>query len=110
MQERLLRPLQEKPRETLKRNLDKVRAFLDCAHVTHPRVFGSVAQGEDRVDSDIDFLVVLPEGIGLMGKNRIREGLEDILGVPVDVVSDTPFTAGALDQARSEAVELGRIA
>lgn len=34
----------------------------------HIRVFGSVARGEDRLDSDIDFLMHLPRGYDLFSQ------------------------------------------
>jgi predicted nucleotidyltransferase len=50
------------------------------------RVFGSVARGEDRLDSDVDLLVDLPAGMGLFGLGRLRADLERVLGARVDVV------------------------
>ncbi|MFC4062303.1 nucleotidyltransferase family protein [Planomonospora corallina] len=51
-------------------------------------VFGSVARGEDRPDSDVDFLYVLRPGndIGLEFFG-FQEELEELLGRKVDVVS-----------------------
>lgn len=50
-------------------------------------VFGSVARGDDRPGSDIDFLVEFEEGSSLFDLLHISEELEALLGVPVDVVS-----------------------
>jgi transcriptional regulator with XRE-family HTH domain len=48
-----------------------------AAHdVRNLRVFGSVARGEDRADSDVD----LPAGMGLLGLGRVQAELEAILG------------------------------
>ena len=35
--------------------------------MTNLRVFGSVARGQDRPDSDVDLLADLPPGLGLLG-------------------------------------------
>ena len=43
-------------------------------------VFGSVARGEDRPDSDVDLLADLPPGISLLGLARLQADLEAILG------------------------------
>ncbi|MGN6331282.1 MAG: nucleotidyltransferase family protein [Motilibacteraceae bacterium] len=52
-------------------------------------VFGSVARGEDRPDSDIDLLVHLPADATLVTLSRLRRALSDALGgEPVDVVPD----------------------
>jgi uncharacterized protein len=59
-----------------------------AAHgVSNLRVFGSVARGRDRADSDVDLLVDLPPGLGLLGLGRVEADLEAILGSRVDLVS-----------------------
>jgi uncharacterized protein len=58
-----------------------------AAHgVTNLRVFGSVARGRDRPDSDVDLLADLPSGMGLFELGRLQAELEAILGSPVDLV------------------------
>ncbi len=54
-------------------------------------VFGSVARGEDGPESDIDFLVEFDAGISLLDVIRLKDGLGELLGCRVDVLS-----AGAL--------------
>jgi len=51
------------------------------------RVVGSVARNEDTEDSDIDFLVDLLPGATLFDMGGLHEDLEELLGVPVDVIS-----------------------
>jgi len=50
------------------------------------RVFGSVARGEERPGSDVDFLVTLEPGRTLMDLARLEGRLAELLGRPVDVV------------------------
>lgn len=50
------------------------------------RVFGSVARGEESDDSDIDLLVDLDEGVGLVTLIALGRELGDIFGREVDVV------------------------
>jgi predicted nucleotidyltransferase/DNA-binding XRE family transcriptional regulator len=58
-----------------------------AAHdVTNLRVFGSVARGEDRPDSDVDLLVDLPPHMGLLGLGQVQADLEAVLGTKVDLV------------------------
>ena len=68
-------------------------------------VFGSVARGDETAASDIDFLVDFEPGSSLFDLMHISEELEQLLGVPVDVVS-----AGGLkdrdEHIRREAVPL----
>jgi predicted nucleotidyltransferase len=51
------------------------------------RLFGSVARGEARSDSDADFLVDLDRGRSLLDLGGLQADLEDILGRKVDVVT-----------------------
>jgi hypothetical protein len=50
-------------------------------------VFGSVARGEDREGSDIDFLVEFEPDASLFDLMYLEDDLGELLGVPVDVVS-----------------------
>jgi predicted nucleotidyltransferase len=50
------------------------------------RVFGSVARGEDRPDSDVDLLADFPPGLSLFGLSRLEAELESILGTRVDLI------------------------
>jgi hypothetical protein len=72
-------------RRVRRRRQDLVTAA--AAHgVTNLRVFGSVARGQDRPDSDVDLLADLPPGMGLLGLGRVQAELEAILGSQVDLV------------------------
>ncbi|MGO1948485.1 MAG: nucleotidyltransferase family protein [Mycobacteriaceae bacterium] len=53
----------------------------------NPRVFGSVATGTDTSDSDIDILVKVDPEHAWSFVN-LSEDLSELLGVPVDVVSE----------------------
>jgi predicted nucleotidyltransferase len=46
-----------RPSEAIARRLDEVRAVIARYPVSNPRVFGSVARGEDDERSDFDLLV-----------------------------------------------------
>ncbi len=73
--------------------IDRARivAILRAYGVLHASLFGSVARGEQRTDSDIDLLIDLPPGASLMDVSRLGLALEDALGRPVDLV--TSFAA-----------------
>ncbi len=51
------------------------------------RVFGSVARGEDRTNSDLDLLVSLQAGRTLLDLAGAKEELEELLGVSVDIAT-----------------------
>lgn len=50
------------------------------------RVFGSVARGEDTDESDVDLLVDLDQGVGLIDLIGLERELNELLDVRVDVV------------------------
>lgn len=58
---------------------------------TKPRLFGSVARGDAREDSDLDLIVDLTPGAGneLLRVAGLAEELSELLGVRVDVVAAT---------------------
>lgn len=51
-------------------------------------IFGSYARGEEKEGSDIDVLVRFGEGASLFDFTELEFYLEDLFGVPVDVVSE----------------------
>ncbi len=62
------------------------------------RVIGSVSRGDEDADSDIDFLVRFEQGRSLFDQAGLLHGLEELLGVEVDVVSEGSLPDGnALD-------------
>lgn len=67
------------------------------------RVFGSVARGEDRPDSDIDFLVNLEPGRSLMDLARLLRELSTLLEHPVDVVTEAGLRPRIKSQVLKEA-------
>jgi predicted nucleotidyltransferase len=70
----------------VRRHRREISAIAARYGARNVRVFGSVARGAERSDSDIDVLVDLPDGTGLFTLGRLRRELEDLLGAPVDVV------------------------
>lgn len=57
--------------------------------IRHAAVFGSVARGTSRPESDIDLLVRLGKPMGLFLYMRLLRELEQTLGRSVDVVTET---------------------
>lgn len=69
-------------------------------------VFGSVARGEARHDSDIDLLVEAPEGTSSFGFVRFKQLIEQVLGRQIDLVDYGGLKAKLDDDIRREAVLL----
>ena len=70
------------------------------------RVFGSVARGDARPDSDVDFLVDLEPGRTLLDLGGLLMDLQEILGRDVDVVTERGLQQRLREQVSREAVEL----
>jgi predicted nucleotidyltransferase len=64
-------------------------------------VFGSVARGDTRPDSDLDLLFVLPSG-GYVGFsiNRLEDDPAELFGRPADLVSKARCTALCVTRCR----------
>lgn len=69
-------------------------------------VFGSVARGDDGPDSDLDLLVDLPAGMGLLGLGRLRADLEDLLGCSVDLVPEADLKPAVRPSVDADLVPL----
>jgi predicted nucleotidyltransferase len=67
-------------------------------------VFGSYVRGTQREDSDLDVLVDLGDGIGLMGFVGLQQDLSDALGLKVDLVDRGALKPAIGKRILSEAV------
>ena len=70
------------------------------------RVFGSVARGEAREDSDVDFLVELEPKRGLFDYIALMQDLAELLGRKVDVAEPETLHELIREKVLSEAVAL----
>ena len=78
-----------------------------AAHgVTNLRVFGSVARGQDRPDSDVDLLADLPPRMGLLELGRVQTELEAILGSQVDLIPASDLKPAVRERAERDLVAL----
>ena len=67
-----------------------VRRIVEVVHPQRIILFGSAARGDMRPDSDIDVLVVMPEGVHR--RRTAQELHERLFGflMPVDILVTTP--------------------
>lgn len=70
------------------------------------RLFGSVARGESRPDSDLDLLVEMEQGRSLLDLVELWQDLEELLGRKVDVITDGGVSPYLKDRIYSEAIPL----
>ena len=81
--------------------------ILETAHkhgAFDVRIFGSVARGDARPDSDIDFLVRLESGRSLLDLARLLRNLQALLGCKVDIVTE----AGLRQRIRTQVLQEAR--
>ena len=70
------------------------------------RVFGSVARGEEHLDSDVDFLVEIEPGRSLLDQIALMQDLEGLLGRKVDVAEPETLHDRIRDRVLQEAMPL----
>jgi predicted nucleotidyltransferase/DNA-binding XRE family transcriptional regulator len=74
--------------------------------LTNLRVFGSVARGEEAAGSDIDLLVDIEPGVGLLGLARCQHELQSLLHGAVDLVPARDLKARVARAVYADAVPI----
>lgn len=92
------------PARALREHRDEIRRIAREHGGRRVRVFGSVARGTARDDSDLDLLVELEPGRSLLDVIAIEQDLGDLLGIRVQVVSEGGLKERIRDLILSEAV------
>lgn len=88
-----------KPSLALALHREDIRRIVARNDATNPRVFGSVARGEDSETSDLDLLVDPIDGrTTLLSLVTMKRELEQTLGVRTDIVTPN----GLRDRMRRE--------
>jgi predicted nucleotidyltransferase len=70
------------------------------------RVFGSVARGDDRPNSDIDLLVDVEPGRTLLDVIALEQDLQELLGRRVEVLTDGGLSPYLQQRILAEATSL----
>jgi predicted nucleotidyltransferase len=70
------------------------------------RVFGSVARGDNTQVSDVDLLVTPQPGCSLFDLGGLLEDLQELLGCPVDLVTEDGLKPRLRERVLREAVPL----
>ena len=76
-----------KPSLAFETNRTAIRAVAGHFRAMNPRVFGSVLHGTDTEGSDLDLLVDVLPGATYFDLSGLKNELEDMLGVSVDVLT-----------------------
>lgn len=84
---------------------DDVRELFARAGLPEPRVFGSVARGDDDAASDLDLAVEFTDRHDIIDLLTLQHELEELLTVKVEIV-DGRAEGRVADRPRNEAVAL----
>lgn len=86
------------------------RAQIDAAAsrrgAREVRVFGSMARGTADATSDVDLLVTFEPGRSLLDLGGLIADLEDLLGCPVDIVTEDELRPHVRERVLADAVVL----
>ncbi len=92
-----------RPSVALERHREAVRETVRRFPTANPRVFGSVLHGTDQDGSDLDLLVDALPGATLFDLGGLHADLEDLLGIPVDLLTPGGLSPKIRDKVLSEA-------
>lgn len=92
-----------RPSVALDLKRDAVREITGHFRAVNPRVFGSVLHGTDLDDSDLDLLVDPLPGATLFDLGGLQFELEELLGIPVDLLTPGDLPPSFRDKILSEA-------
>ena len=88
-------------------DLERLREVCERYGVASLEVFGSVARGEDRLDSDVDLLYVLRPGARLGFRLfDLEDELAALFGRPVDLVARKSINKYIREQVLADAQPL----
>jgi uncharacterized protein len=80
-----------RPSEALAIHREKALAIIAQYPVSNPRIFGSVARGEDTEESDLDIIVDAQSGCSYFDLFRIEDAISNLLNAKVDVHTMAEF-------------------
>ncbi len=85
---------------------DRIQEIAARHGVVRIRVFGSVVRREDALSSDVDFLVATGPDVSPWFPAGLILDLEELLGKPVDVVTERGLDSRLRERVLQEALPL----
>jgi len=91
-----------RPSVAMAKHRNQIHKILEQSHMANPKVFGSVARGDDNEASDLDLLVEVPPGTTFYDLARVELELEKILGCKVEVLTKDSLAADIAENAEAD--------
>jgi predicted nucleotidyltransferase len=92
--------------ESLRRHRREILEIAARHGARNVRVFGSVARGDDREDSDVDLLVEIEPGRTLLDVIAFEQDVQQLLGRNVEVLTDGGLSPYLQQRILAEAASL----
>ncbi len=93
----------EKAIELLSAHMTEIRQRFGVESLA---LFGSVARGEARSESDLDVLVVFRESPGMFDFMELKQYIEQITATPVDLVTEKALKKQLKSQILEESIRV----
>ena len=90
----------------LSQRREEILRLAERYHAANVRVFGSVARGEATDASDVDLLINTRPGCSLFDLGGLLEDLKELLGCPVDLVTEDGLKSRLRERVLREAIPL----
>ncbi|ORE98730.1 nucleotidyltransferase family protein [Aurantimonas sp. 22II-16-19i] len=91
-----------KPSEALEKHRETIREILSRYPVSNPRIFGSVARGEDTEASDLDIIVEGHDPLDYFQLARLELDLAARTGARIDIRLEGEFSPRVLRRIQRE--------
>ncbi len=92
--------------QTLAERRSQILGLAERYRAGEVRVFGSVARGDNKENSDLDLLIKPQPGCSLFDLGGLLEDLEELLGCRVDLVTDDGLKPRLRERVLKEAILL----
>ncbi len=92
--------------DQLRQKKNDILVIADRYGATNLRIFGSVARGDDRPDSDIDILIDQERRWSIFDHIGMMQDLEDLLGCKVDLTTADALRERFRDRIFKDAIVL----
>lgn len=84
----------------------EIRRLAERYRAGDVRVFGSVARGDNSAASDVDIVVTTRPGCSRFDLGGLSEDLQELLGCPVDLVTEDGLKPRLRERVLREAIGL----